>query len=160
MYDRAGSPLILPEMSGMTGTLSTCTHPGASLSYEVTGTPYPSLIFSPMASRIHHARPGALDIRLAPSTIIKINTALEAWPQKQRRNFAWQLPLQPMCLMALLPTTPFPLCIFLPLKSSVISPGICHDQTTRFGRMQRGYELKPPLDAALHEHITSASPKF
>ena len=53
--------VILPEVSGMTGTLSTCTHPGASLSYEVTGAPYPSLIFSPMNSRMHHASSGALD---------------------------------------------------------------------------------------------------
>ena len=53
--------VILPEVSGMTRTLSTCTHPGASLSYEVTGSPYPSLIFSPMNLRIHHASSGALD---------------------------------------------------------------------------------------------------
>lgn len=54
--------VILPEVSGLTGTLSTCTHLGASLSYEVMGSPYPSLIFSPTDLRIHHAGPGALDI--------------------------------------------------------------------------------------------------
>ena len=65
--DRAGAPRDPSKVSGLTGTPSTCTHLGASLSYEVMGSPYPSLIFSPTDLRMHHAGPGALDILYDPT---------------------------------------------------------------------------------------------
>ena len=139
--------VILPEVSGMTGTPSTCTHPGASLSYEVTGSPYPSLIFSPMNLRIHHASSGALDLGSvhAPYRSEKGKVQHLGLPDNEVGAISpGRLPLQLNKHRRCVPDTFAPVEQFSSPSSMVISPGGCHDQSIpvrKFATRLRTYRL-------------------